>query len=82
MEYKIYVGTLQTIKMDFLKIDKQIVYSGMCNQSTFVVSPHIGFESQGYSPSIYYNIDSTAIQVLDITFDVVEVTTKYIILRH
>ena len=53
----------------------------MTNENTFVISPYVTSGYQGFSPNIYYNINSKFIQVLDIQFIVVEVTSEYIILR-
>ncbi len=80
MEYKIYVGTLIKINKGFLKGTFKIMYSGMSNENTFVLAPYVTQGYQGFSPNIYYNANSTIIQVLDIEFDVIEVTSEYIIL--
>ncbi len=80
MEYKIYLGTVIEVKKGFLQGTFKIMYCGMPNQNTFVLSPFVTKGYQGFSPNIYYNIDSTEIQVFDHSFDVLEVTTEYIIL--
>ena len=80
MEYKIYVGTLLKIKKGFLQGTLKIMYCGMSNEKTFVLSPFITHGYQGFSPNIYYNSNSTIIHILDRDFDVIEVTPEYIIL--
>lgn len=80
MEYKIYVGTLLKINKGFLQGTFKIMYCGMSNEKTFVLSPFIAKGYQGFNPTIYYNSNSTIIQVFDREFDVIEVTPEYIIL--
>ena len=80
MEYKIYVGTAIGIKQGFLKGTFKIMYCGMANEKTFVVAPYVTQGYQGFSPNIYFNVNSTAIQILDTEFDVIEVNDQYIIL--
>ncbi len=80
MEYKIYVGTHLKIKKGLFKGTFKMMYCGMSNENTFVLSPLVTKGYQGFSPNIYYNVDSTVIQVMDVTFDVLEVTPNYIIL--
>ena len=80
MEYKIYAGTLLKIKRGFTKVALKIMYCGMSNEMTFVLSPFITKGYQGFSPNIYYNSNSNVIHVFDKEFDVIEVTPDYIIL--
>lgn len=80
MEYKIYVGTIVKINKGFLKGTFKIMYCGMSNDTTFVLSPYVAVGYQGFSPNIYYNVHAAFIQVLDTQFDVLEVTDEYIIL--
>ena len=80
MEYKIYVGTLLEIKKGFMQGKFKIMYCGMSNEKTFVLSPFVDKGYQGFSPNIYYTSTSTIIQVFDRDFDVIEVTPEYIIL--
>ena len=80
MEYKIYVGTVIKIKKGFLQGTFKIMYCGMINDRTFVLSPYVTHGYQGFSPNIYYDINSSIIQTLDIQFDVIEVNSEYIIL--
>ena len=80
MEYKIYVGTLLKIKNGFLQGSFKIMYCGMSDENTFVLSPLITQGYQGFSPNIYYHSHSTIIQIYDRDFDVIEVTPEYIIL--
>jgi len=80
MEYKIYVGTIVKINRGFMKGTFQIMYCGMSNDNTFVLSPFVTKGYQGFSPNIYYDSESTKIQVFDIGFDVLEVNEEYIIL--
>ena len=80
MEYKIYVGTLLKIKKGFMQGTFKIMYCGMSNDNTFVISPFINQGYQGFSPNIYYNSNSIIIQIYDREFDVIEVTPEYIIL--
>ena len=80
MEYKIYVGNDLKFKKGFLKGSFKILYCGMCNEDTFVLSPLIYSGYQGYSPNIYYSRNSPIIEIGSKEFDVIEVTTEYIIL--
>lgn len=80
MEYKIYVGAAIKIKNGFLKGAFRFIYCGMSSESVFVLAPLRGVGYQGYSPNIYYSIDSRVIQIFEKTFDVLEVTPEYIIL--
>lgn len=81
MKYKISVGNIIKINKGFLQGTFKIMYCGMTNENTFVISPYVTSGYQGFSPNIYYSINSKFIQVLDIQFIVVEVTSEYIILR-
>ena len=80
MEYIIYVGTILRIKKGFLQGTFKIMYCGMSNENTFVLSPFITEGYQGFSSNIYYHSASNNIQILDRNFDVIEVTPEYIIL--
>ncbi len=81
MEYTIYVGTVLSIKQGMMKGAFRLMYCGMPNENTFVLTPFIASHTyQGYSPSIYYNVNSSIIQVYDKQFDVLEITPEYIIL--
>jgi len=80
MEYKIYVGTQIKIKNGFLKGSRNFMYSGMPNEHTFVMTPFMNYGYAGYSPNIYYSINSQVIRIVDKDFDVIEVTSDYIIL--
>lgn len=82
MEYKIHIGTLLEIKKGFLQGTFKVMYCGMSNEDTFVLTPYVPAGYQGFSPNIYYNIDSPSIQILDTKFDVLEVTSEYIILAE
>ncbi len=80
MEYQIYVGTIMKIKKGLMKKSFRILYCGMSNENTFVMSPLTTSGYQGFSPNIYYKADSRVIQILNRDFDVIEVTPEYIIL--
>jgi hypothetical protein len=80
MEYQIYVGTILKLKKGFLQGKFRIMYCGMSSDDTFVISPIITSGYQGYTPTIYYKANSTSIQILDRSFDVLEVTPEYIVL--
>jgi len=80
MEYKIYVGTVIKIKRGFLRGALTIMYCGMSNENTFVLSPLTTTGYHGFSPNIYYQSSSNFIQVHEKDFDVIEVTPEYIIL--
>jgi hypothetical protein len=80
MEYKIYVGTLLKIKKGFMQETFKIMYCGMPNENTFVLSPFITQGYQGFSPNVYYNSNATIIHINDRNFEVIEVTPEYIIL--
>jgi len=59
----------------------RIMYCGMSDKSTFVLAPLIAYGYQGFSPNVFYNINSLVIQIHDKTFDVIEVNHEYIVLR-
>lgn len=80
MEYKIFVGSLIKIKKGFMKGALKIMYCGMPNDNTFVLSPLVHHGYQGFSPSIYYKLNSTLIYIYEKEFEVLEVTPEYIIL--
>ncbi|MBT8234473.1 MAG: hypothetical protein KJN84_17715 [Bacteroidia bacterium] len=80
MEYKIYVGSILKIKKGFLKGEFKLLYCGMPNEQTFVLTPFIQIGYHGFSPSIYYSTHSQIIQVHNKDFDVIKVTPEYIIL--
>lgn len=80
MEYKIYVGTLLKIKRGMLKSSIKLMYCGMSNDNTFSLSPFKNQGYQGFSPNIYYNVNSSIIHIFDKAFEVIEVTTDYIII--
>jgi len=80
MEYKIFLGTMISIKQGFMKGPFKLMYCGMPNENTFALSPFLAKGYQGFSPNIYYNLNSTVIQVFDKTFDVLEVAPEYVIL--
>ena len=80
MEYKIYTGSLLSIKKGFLKGKFTIMYCGMPSKSTFALTPHIAKGYQGFSPTIFYNAKSSVIHLLDREFDVIEVNEDYIII--
>ena len=58
----------------------RILYAGMPNEKTFVLSPFKAEGYHGFSPNIYYDIGSTTILVLDMAFGVIDVHPQYIIL--
>lgn len=80
MEYKINLGTTLKISLGFLQ-SRSLVYCGMPNEETFVVSPLKYSGHAGFSPNIYYNSKSNRINLLDLQFEVIEVTREYIVLR-
>lgn len=80
MEYKIYTGSLLSIKKGFLKGKFKFMYCGMPNESTFAITPYIAKGYQGFSPTIFYPVDSSVIHLLDKDFDVLEVNPDYIII--
>jgi len=80
MEYKIYVGTVVKITRGFMKGSFKIMYCGLPNENTFSLSPFATKGYQGFSPNIYYDINSSVIQVFDREFEVLEVTPQYILL--
>lgn len=80
MDYKIYVGSLIKIKKGFMKGSLRIMYCGMPNENTFVLSPLLHHGYQGHSPSIYYKTNSTLIFVYEKEFELLEVTPEYILL--
>lgn len=79
MEYKIYTGSLLSINQGFLKKFK-FMYCGMPNESTFALAPYIASGHQGFSPTIFYSVNSQVIHLLDKDFDVIEVNPDYIII--
>ena len=82
MEYKIYTGTVIMINQGFMKATFRLMYCGMPNGNTFVLSPQITKGYAGFSSNIYYNINSKFIQVTNLQFDVIEVTPEYIIIGN
>lgn len=80
MEYKIFLGTMISIKQGFMKGPFKLMYCGMPSDNNFALSPFLVKGYQGFSPNIYYNKNSTVIQIFDKAFDVIEVTPEYIIL--
>lgn len=82
MEYKIYTGTVIMINKGFMKGAFRLMYCGMPNENTFVLSPLVTKGYAGFSSNIYYNINSNFIQVIDLQFDIIEVTPEYIIIAN
>lgn len=80
MEYKIYTGTVMSIKKGFFQEKFRIMYCGMPNEKTFALTPQISKGYQGFSPTIFYPINSKLIHVLKKDFDVIEVNPEYIII--
>ena len=80
MKYKIYVGTIMEIKKGFMQGLFKIMYCGMPSEGIFVLAPLVAKGYQGFSPNIFYNLDSKVIQIFDRDFDVIEVTPEYIVL--
>lgn len=80
MEYKIFTGTMLSIKKGFMKGSWKMMYCGMPNDDAFVLAPLLYHGYQGFSPSIYYNARAVVIQVDQKVFDVIEVTPEYIVL--
>lgn len=80
MEWRINVGTVLKIKKGFMRGNYQIMYCGMSDENTFVLAPLITVGYQGFSPNIYFNSNSTLIQIQERQFEVYEVTPEYIIL--
>jgi hypothetical protein len=54
----------------------------MSSETNFVLSPFISMGYQGFSPGIYYDSNSTIIQILGRDFEVIDVTPEYIILAY
>ena len=80
MKYKINLGT----KIKFSKgifSSRSVVYCGMPNEETFVLAPLKYSGHAGFSPNIYYPLKSKRIKLLDLVFEVKEVTKEYIILE-
>jgi hypothetical protein len=82
MEYKISLGNIIKIKKGFLQGTFKIMYCGMSDENTFVLAPYVTSGYQGFSPNIYYPINTKLIQVLDIDFTVIKVTPEYIVFRE
>jgi len=78
-EILIQTGELAEIKTAFLTYAK-IIYSGMPNKNTFVISSILSEVGGFVSPSIYYSKESTFITIIKNRFKVIEVTPDYIIL--
>lgn len=79
-EYVIYTGTILKIKSGFMQKSLRVMYSGMPDENTFVLSPVITHGYQGYAPNVYYKADAKNIRILNYRFDVVEVTPEHIVL--
>jgi hypothetical protein len=82
MQYKIKVGDYLKINKGFFKGSFKVLYSGMPNKVTFSLSPifHNGY--QGFSPNIFYSIDSKIITVYNKEFKVIEISPDYIIIAE
>lgn len=80
MEYKIYTGSLLTIKKGFLKGKLKIMYCGMPSETTFALTPYVAKGYQGFSPTVFYNANSPVIHIMDKEFDVLEVNPEFIII--
>ncbi|MEM6965880.1 MAG: hypothetical protein AAF573_14025 [Bacteroidota bacterium] len=80
MEYKIYTGTIMSIKKGLFQAKFRIMYCGMPTETTFALTPNITKGYQGFSPTIYYQADSKIIHILNKDFDVIEVRPDYIII--
>jgi len=80
MEIKLEVGDSVKVKKGFWKAAFDIMYCGMSNENTFVLSPHSGAGYQGFSPNVYYNKNSLNIKLLGLDISVIEVTQDYIII--
>lgn len=81
MEYKIHVGAQIKINNGFMS-NLKIMYCGMPNENTFVLSPLIINGYRGFSPNIFYNVNSSVIQIHHRDFQVLEVNSEYIILKE
>jgi len=82
MEHKVEVGNLFEVKLGFWKGKLKIMYCGMPNENTFVLSPYIGSGYQGFSPNVFYRSNSAVIQLLGLPIELVEVSQDHIILRE
>lgn len=80
MEYRIFVGAIQKIKKGFMKGSYQFMYCGMPDADTFVIAPLMFQGYSGFSPSLYYNINISFIQIHEMEFEVLDVNPEYIIL--
>jgi|GEM_PF-1985991 len=80
MEYEIQTGRFVKIKRGFMKASLNVMYCGMLDENTFVLSPLMTKGYQGFSPNIYYRTDARVIQILDKDFEVLELTSDYIVI--
>ncbi len=83
MNYKIETGTILKIDLGFLQGSFKLIYCGMPNDETFVLSPlKLDYGPAGFSPNVFYNSKINRIKLLDYAFEVIEVTREYIILAQ
>jgi len=85
-ELKIKTGTIGVIKSGGLFSDGiKLLYSGMPNSQTFAISPIMREESFtdgfGFTPVIYYHIESTSISILEEEYNVVDVNKDWVVLE-
>ena len=79
MEYKIQVGKSITIKKGLVS-NLKLLYGGMPNEQTFTVCPLVQNGNVGHSPNIYYDIYTVEIFIGEMTFYLIEVTPRYILI--
>ncbi len=86
VELKIKTGTIGVIKRKGLFVQNiRLLYSGMPNNQTFTMTPVVKEESIsdgfGFTPVIYYHIESTKINILENEYKVIDVNKDWIVLQ-
>ena len=86
VEYKIRTGDFAEVKHGLLQGTLHVLYSGMPNNETFVLTPVVSqalfLEGFKFAVTIYYRKDGKQINVLGDDFKVVEVTPDQITLQY
>jgi len=78
-EYQIITGEVKRFNVGYLGL--KILYSGMPNEQTFSLTLFTNDGGHCYSPTIYYDIKSKLIRVLEYNFKVIRVSREGIVLQ-
>lgn len=79
--YRVHTGEFITIKTGVLN-SVRFIYSGMPDEKRFIISPVLNeaifYQGSGFSPQVYYSIDTEIIRILDSKFNLVEANADYL----